>query len=275
MSVRANGMLTVSEVARRAGLTARALRHYDQLGLLVPEAVSDDGYRWYGEAQVDNAVMIARLRSLDVPLGAIRAILAGADGAEVRRILAQQRAALQARDDGIRRALHSLDHLLDDERGLPMALQADVAVPADDERQLAIALFNDTWTLLEQERRSPEEDDRLIHLAHASRLHWDNVGDDQNRLIGEWQIARVYCALGRSETAVFHARRSVDYAGRAGIDTWAVASAHEGLARALAVADDMDAARDARDRALSILADVPDPEDRKIVSADIDTLPIP
>jgi hypothetical protein len=31
----------------------------------------------------------------------------------------------------------------------------------------------------------------MILRAHASRFHWDNVGDDQNRAIGEWQCSRV------------------------------------------------------------------------------------
>ncbi len=274
MGSRLAGMLAVGEVARRAGLTATALRHYDRLGLLVPAEVSGDGYRWYAEAQVDVALTIARLRSLDVPLDAVRAILDGAPDAEVHRLLAQHRDALQARGDRIRRALHSLDHLLTDERGTFMALTSTAPEQATDERQLAAQLFNETWKLLGQENRTPEEDDRLIHLVHASRLHWDNVGDDQNRAIGEWQVARVYSTLGRSEPALFHARRCLDYSTRAGIDDWVLASAHEGLARALAVAGDLDAARDARDRALALLDSVSDPEDRKIVAADIETLPI-
>lgn len=144
-----------------------------------------------------------------------------------------------------------------------------------DERQLAVQLFGQTWKLLEQEHRTPEEDDRLIHLAHASRLHWDNVGDDQNRAIGEWQVARVYCTLGRSEPALFHARRCVDYATRTGVVEWVRASAYEGLARAQAVAGDLDAARDARDQALVLLEAVTDAEDRAVVAADVETLPIP
>ena len=255
-------------------LTARALRHYDRLGLLVPHEVSGDGYRWYTETQIDTAVTIARLRSIDVPLDAVRAILEGAREDDVRRLLTQHRSALQARDDGIRRALHSLDHLLDGEGDLYMALKAGASVPSGDERQLAAQLFNDTWKLLEKESRTPEEVDRLIHMAHASRLHWDNVGDNQNRSMGEWQIARVYSTLGRSEPALFHAQRSVDYASRAGVDAWALASAHEGLARALAIAGDLVAARDARDKALQLLDGVSDPEDRQIVAGDIDTLPI-
>jgi len=267
-------MLSVGEVARRTGPTAKALRHYDRLGLLCPEQVSGDGYRWYAEEQVAVARHIARLRRLDVPLDIVRACLDGASEGDVRRLLADHRTALQARDDRIRRSLHAIAHLLNDDRGVIMALQEDPAEAITDERALAAQLFNGTWTLLEKESRTPEEDDRLLHMAHASRFHWDNVGDDQNRAIGEWQCSRVYATLGRGEPALFHAQRCLEYATREGVDDWVSASAHEALARAQAVTGDLESARDSRDRALALALAITDAEDRAIVLADIDTLPL-
>jgi DNA-binding transcriptional MerR regulator len=275
MGVREAGMLSVGEVARRTGLSSKALRHYDRLGLFAPQVVSEDGYRWYGESQVAVAVTIARLRLLDVPLEAIRALLTGAGEEEARRLLGRHRAVLQARDDRIRRALHSLDHLLNNERGTIMALTEPQPPSVADERELARTLFNQTWTLIEKESRSPDEDEQMIHTAHASRFHWNNVGDDQNRAIGEWQCSRVYATLGRPEPALYHARRCLNYAGRPGAEVWLVASAYEGLARAQAIAGDFEAARDSRSRAIALVETVNDPEDRKIVLTDIDTLPIP
>jgi DNA-binding transcriptional MerR regulator len=268
-------MLSVGELARRAGLTPRALRHYDRLGLLVPAAVSGDGYRWYRPGQAAQARLIARLRALDVPLDAVRALVAGAGEPETARLLSAHRAVLQARDDRLRRALHSLDHLIADPRGTTVALQDNAGQPPADERELAARLFNDTWALLGKETRTTEEDDRMVHMSHASRFHWDNAGDDQHRAIGEWQVARVYAVLGRGESALFHARRALDYASRPGSDDWLLASAHEGLARAQAVAGDTESARDSRDTALRLLDKVADAEDRAIVAGDIDTLPIP
>lgn len=267
-------MLPVGEVARRAGLSTKALRHYDRLGLFAPQVVSDDGYRWYAESQVATALTIARLRALDVPLEAIRALLAGASEDEERRLLTRHRAALEARDDRIRRALHSIDHLLDDKRGIIVAMSDSPPPSITEERELARVLFNQTWALIEKESRSPDEDDRMIHMAHASRFHWDSVGDDQNRAIGEWQCSRVYATLGRAEPALHHARRCLHYADRPGAKVWLVASAHEGLARAQAVAGDFEAARDSRDRAIALAETIGDSEERKIVIADIDTLPL-
>jgi MerR family transcriptional regulator, multidrug-efflux activator len=42
-------MYTVGELAKMAGVSARTLRYYDQAGLLKPSAVTDAGYRLYGD----------------------------------------------------------------------------------------------------------------------------------------------------------------------------------------------------------------------------------
>jgi protein phosphatase len=76
-------MLTIGEFARATGLTAKALRLYDDLGLLLPAQVDTrNGYRYYDPHQVDAARLVARLRSAGVPLSRIAAIV-GADTPEV------------------------------------------------------------------------------------------------------------------------------------------------------------------------------------------------
>ena len=69
----------------------------------------------------------------------------------------------------------------------------------DERRQLAADLFNHAWSLLEQADRTPDQDDEMIHAAHASRYHWGEVGTAGDRARGEWQWARVYAVLGRAE----------------------------------------------------------------------------
>ncbi|MDX6373587.1 MAG: family protein phosphatase [Nocardioidaceae bacterium] len=76
-------MLTIGEFAQATGLTAKALRLYDDLGLLLPAEVNArNGYRYYELQQVDAARLVARLRSAGVPLVRIAAIV-GADTPEV------------------------------------------------------------------------------------------------------------------------------------------------------------------------------------------------
>ncbi len=69
-------MLTIGEFARTTGLSAKALRLYDDLGLLAPAEVDPrSGYRYYVPEQVDRARLIARLRSAGVPLPRITSIV--------------------------------------------------------------------------------------------------------------------------------------------------------------------------------------------------------
>ena len=70
------GEMGIGEFASRSRLSARALRIYDELGLLPPARVDEDsGYRFYEPGQLGQARLIASLRQLRVPLAEIKAIL--------------------------------------------------------------------------------------------------------------------------------------------------------------------------------------------------------
>ncbi len=105
----------------------------------------------------------------------------------------------------------------------------------DVQRKLAAALFNHTWDLMDKEDRTKEEEDRMIHAAHASRYVWEDIGTSQNRAVGEWQISRVYATLGRAEPAVYHAERCLELTEESGEGGFYRASAYEGMARAHSV----------------------------------------
>ena len=69
-------LMSIGEFARLSRLSAKALRLYDELGLLPPARVDpDSGYRWYAAGQLDNARLVASLRQIGVPLAQIQLIL--------------------------------------------------------------------------------------------------------------------------------------------------------------------------------------------------------
>ena len=144
------------------------------------------------------------------------------------------------------------------------------------QRALAAGLYNYTWTLLEEEDRSAEDVDRMIHAAHASRLHWDVIGLPANRSRGEWLCSRVYSVLGRGEPALWHARRAlaIVQAGGEGIEDWDLPAVYEALARAHAVAGDPIEAGVWRDRCRAALAEVAEAEDREVIEGDLETIPL-
>jgi DNA-binding transcriptional MerR regulator len=68
--------MSIGEFARHSRLSPKALRLYDELGLLEPARVDDDsGYRYYTESQLDRAQLIAALRQLQIPLAEIKSIV--------------------------------------------------------------------------------------------------------------------------------------------------------------------------------------------------------
>jgi hypothetical protein len=150
---------------------------------------------------------------------------------------------------------------------LPSTLEPDL------QRRTAVDLFNYTWTLLERPERTTAEDDLMVHAAHASRFHWDGIGEPVNRARGEWQVSRVYAVLGRGEPAVYHARRCLAHCEEHAIGDFDLAFAYEALARAHAVAGaSEDAARFAR-LAHEAADQIAAAEDREAVLADLATLP--
>jgi DNA-binding transcriptional MerR regulator len=91
------GLLTIGEFARRSGLSIRALRLYDRIGLLRPaEVVPGSGYRRYAGRQLYAGRLIALLRRLDMPLTEITAIL-GAPGPAAAARLAVYWTAVEQR----------------------------------------------------------------------------------------------------------------------------------------------------------------------------------
>ncbi|HWK20351.1 MAG TPA: MerR family transcriptional regulator [Microbacteriaceae bacterium] len=67
---------SIQEVARAAGTTSRTLRHYDDIGLLAPTRVADNGYRYYDETALVRLQRILVLRGLGLGLPAIAGALA-------------------------------------------------------------------------------------------------------------------------------------------------------------------------------------------------------
>jgi DNA-binding transcriptional MerR regulator len=128
----AGGLLTIGDFARRAGLTAKALRIYAEIGLLRPADIDPgNGYRRYGVDQVRTARLIGMLRGADLTLTEIGRLLADLD---TDRDLASGRldrhlSELEARHTS-RRLLIRHIHAILREEDLPMFPIATRHVPA-------------------------------------------------------------------------------------------------------------------------------------------------
>jgi len=104
-----------------------------------------------------------------------------------------------------------------------------------DHRKFAVNCFNLTWSLLDKKDKTKEEDDKMVHTAHASRFHWGEIGTPLEFERGEQQISRVYSVLGRVEPALYHAKRCLEICKENNIGDFDIAFAYEGMARAYAI----------------------------------------
>lgn len=143
---------------------------------------------------------------------------------------------------------------------------------AEFHQKMAVDLFNFVWSLIEKPERTPD-DDTMIHAAHASRYHWGRVGQPVHRARGEWQIARVYTLLNRSEPALYHARRCLAICEAEGIGDWDIAFAHEAVARASASAGDRTAFERHFRWAQELGEKIAEEEDRALLFHDLDAAP--
>jgi DNA-binding transcriptional MerR regulator len=266
-------LLPIGRFARLTGLSVKALRHYDELGLLRPAGVDpDSGYRYYAAAQVERAETIRLLRRLELPLDDVSALLATDDPARMREVLQLHQLRTAQRSAELKAVLQRLQPLLDGKEPI-MGTHAET-LDADTHRRLGIDLFNKTWTVMEKSERSREEDDELIHMAHASAYHWLQVGTQANRARSEWQCSRVYAILGRAEPALDHARRCLELveASPEAMEEFDLPAAYEALARAYSVAGDLAEAHRYVELGRSATARIADEDDRGIMEADFATI---
>lgn len=105
----------IGELAKRTGLSVRALRHYDEIGLLVPSERSFSGYRLYSDDDLRRLYRIVALRQLGMGLEEIATVLEG-EGPDPRVTVRRQLEALERQrelQDRLRSRLLSILEALD------------------------------------------------------------------------------------------------------------------------------------------------------------------
>ncbi len=126
----------------------------------------------------------------------------------------------------------------------------------------AVETNNATWDLLEKTDRTAEDDRELLHVAHASALHWKKAGGNAaNTARAACMVANAHAALGDGHAAIRHANHcvAVTEANPDLLEDWDLAFAYDALARAHGAAGDSDKAADlkAKARELGDLIAVP------------------
>lgn len=108
------GWLAIGDFSRTTHLSVKALRHYHDIGLLIPTAVDPaSGYRYYEPSQVRVAQVIRRFRDLGMPLDQIKAILDAPDVAARNAVLTAHAERMTAQLAAMQSTVGALWSLLD------------------------------------------------------------------------------------------------------------------------------------------------------------------
>jgi len=99
---------TVKEFSKLAGVSARTLHYYDEIGLLRPASVGENGYRYYDHQSALRLQQILFFRELDFSLDEIHKIL-NDPSFDLTVALDAHRAALQQRVERLQRLIHTVD----------------------------------------------------------------------------------------------------------------------------------------------------------------------
>ena len=127
-------MFTVKQLSKMAGVTPRTLHHYDDIGLLKPSQVGENGYRYYGEEALIKLQQILFYRELDFPLEEIRRIMGRRDF-DLLGALQSHREALQKKSARLSQLLATVDNTIQHIQGEKLMSQKDLFEGFSEEEQ--------------------------------------------------------------------------------------------------------------------------------------------
>ena len=102
---------TINELAKLSNVTTRTLRYYDQLGLLTPAQIGNNGYRYYNRENLLRLQQILFFRELEVPLKDIRILIDRPDF-DLVEALQQHRSALEKRAERMKTLIETIDQTI-------------------------------------------------------------------------------------------------------------------------------------------------------------------
>ena len=171
-------MYTVRALSRLTGITVRTLHYYDQIGLLKPTTIGENGYRYYGDEALGRLQQILFFREMDLGLQAIQDILDAPDFDRAAALMAH-RGALQARIGRLNALVQTIDRTLDHiEEGTPMSNQDLFAGFSDEQQEEYAKEAEQRWDpalVRESNRRwkAMSKDEQKAQVAEGNAIYRD------------------------------------------------------------------------------------------------------
>jgi DNA-binding transcriptional MerR regulator len=197
-------MLTVSQLARRFGLSRSTLLYYDSIGLLSPSARSEANYRLYSPKDVQRMELIDLYRKTGLPLADVARVVS-ADHGELAAVLESRLRALNGEIQGLRRQQQLVVQLL-----RRRALRRGTRWLDKDGW---VAILRATGMGEEDMRRWHVEFERLSPEAHQDFLESLGLENEEIGRIRQWSRLKPIAPGGRRR-ALRHGRRAGGGRGR-------------------------------------------------------------
>lgn len=103
---------TTGELAKLCKIPRKTLLYYDSLGLITPEVIEENGYRYYKRTQLFALELILTMRKLDIPLAEIKTYLSNKSYTNSRNIMSDREIFLEKLLKKIIKTKNELHHSL-------------------------------------------------------------------------------------------------------------------------------------------------------------------
>ncbi|MDO4547334.1 MAG: MerR family transcriptional regulator [Clostridia bacterium] len=186
--------LSIGEAANICGASIRALRYYDEIGLVKPDEVTDAGYRLYGDRAMADLAQVVFLRELEIPIKVIAKMLSCPDH-DKKRVLLNHRQLLILKRRHIDDMICLIDNMLGGSTMKPQTTWKDIE---DARRQYADEVKN-RWGDSEMYKQSqarttnPAQELKVARQADdifsrfAEIVDSDPASPEAQALVAEWQ----------------------------------------------------------------------------------------
>lgn len=188
---------SISEAARRTGVSVRTLRYYDEIGLLKPSEVSPAGYRYYDAQAMETLQQILFYRELGVDLAQIGRILRAPDNDRTEALRKHRQLLLLKR-----RQLDDMLRLVDETIGgnpmyneRPRPTQGELDAVREEYAREAAERWGNTEAFFESQEKhrgyTPEKEEQIKaemdEIFRAFGQCGDPAGAEAQELVRRWQ----------------------------------------------------------------------------------------
>jgi DNA-binding transcriptional MerR regulator len=166
---------TVKQISNLASISVRTLHYYDEIGLLKPTLVGENGYRYYGDAELFLLQQIMFYRELDLSLKEIKRIVSSPDF-DVIETLRAHKQALGRRVERLGRLIRTVDNTINHLRG-----------KKEMSKKSLFAAFTE-----EEEKKYSAEAEQMYDpaIVKASQKKWKSyTKEDKQRIAEEGEAA--------------------------------------------------------------------------------------